>query len=50
MSWWDKHKPKKMEEREVKPCEMCKTNRWKTKVKGKRWECRKCGNVRIKEE
>ncbi len=29
-----------------KPCENCQTNRWKTKIKGKEYECRHCGYVR----
>lgn len=33
-----------------KPCEKCEYNRWKTKIKGQKWECRKCGNIRTKEE
>ncbi len=31
---------------EIKPCEKCGHNRWKTKVKNKQWECRKCGHIR----
>lgn len=31
-----------------KPCAKCGHNRWKTKEKGKKWECRKCGNIRNK--
>jgi len=30
-----------------KPCEKCGSNRWKTKEKGKKYECRKCGNQTI---
>ena len=31
---------------DIKPCEKCKGNRWKTLVKGKKWQCRKCGEIR----
>lgn len=30
------------------PCPECKTNRWKTKVKGSQYECRHCGYIRNK--
>lgn len=29
-----------------KPCEKCNKNRWKTKAKGKQWQCRGCGYLR----
>ena len=30
-------------------CPKCKYNRWKTKIKGKKYQCRKCGYIKIKE-
>ena len=30
----------------IKACEKCGSNRWKTKVKGKTYECRNCGHIR----
>jgi ribosomal protein L37AE/L43A len=27
-------------------CEICGHNRWKTKINGKKWECRKCGSTK----
>lgn len=35
----------------VKACEECGHNRWKTVIKGKAWQCRnpKCGKVRKEE-
>ena len=51
MSWWDKHKQKEAEVRDVKPCEKCKTNKWKTVKKNEVYLCRKCGITRtIKKE
>lgn len=50
MSWWDKHKTKKVEERDVQPCEKCKTNKWKTVKKNESWQCRKCGTIRTIEK
>lgn len=32
--------------KEIKPCERCNSNRWKTKEKGRKYECRKCGATR----
>ena len=32
---------------EKQKCEKCGLNRWKTKEKGKKYECRNCGNIRI---
>ncbi len=46
-----------------KPCEQCGGNRWKTLIKGKKWQCRAivrsgfgkgiiqvgCGNIRVQE-
>lgn len=37
-----KRKPRK----DIEPCKECGHNRWKTVVKGKAWQCRKCGEVR----
>ena len=47
-----------MNKKEIKPCEVCGGNRWRTLVKGKKYLCRtifrifmgnfgKCENVRI---
>lgn len=32
--------------KEIQKCENCGSNRWKTKEKGKKYECRKCGKIR----
>jgi len=34
----------------IKPCEKCKSNRWKTVKKHFSWQCRKCGYVRKSNE
>lgn len=31
---------------EDKPCEQCHQNRWRTMIKGGKWQCRVCGYVR----
>jgi Zn-finger protein len=45
----DKMKKKSWQVTSV-PCEKCHSNRWKTNVKGKEWECRSCGKVRVKKD
>ena len=41
---------KNKNQRTTKPCEKCKENLWKTKIKNKVYECRYCGFKReIKE-
>jgi ribosomal protein L37AE/L43A len=47
MAWWEDIRKKQSKvSRTAEPCEKCKTNRWKTKEKGKVYECRKCGHLR----
>ncbi len=29
-------------------CPKCSCDRWKTKVKHKQWQCRKCGYIKTK--
>jgi predicted RNA-binding Zn-ribbon protein involved in translation (DUF1610 family) len=44
-------KPEKIKKHKIKvlsspPCPKCGAQRWKTKTKGKRYECRKCGEIK----
>jgi Zn-finger protein len=45
---WNKTKIRIKKRTGVVPCGECRSNSWKTKVKGQSWECRKCGTVRGK--
>ncbi len=39
-----------LQEKEIIPCEKCGYNRWKTKIKKEKYECRRCGFIRNNKE